>query len=294
MARARTAKSSLATASGRRTATHIVVAGNVCLDRTAEGGWTPGGPALYAARCAHALGARVTLVTHLTPNYDREVLAGLEVVALGARSVPLFANTYTNGQRSQLLLARGARFSEADVCAIPHGDGLIVAPAFREIAAVLMTAGLEVVTLQGALRSVDAQHNVIRRATSLFAVQPWARPGVFAVFSVEDTAAPEIIATAMTLGGATAVLTHGAFGATVYRATGNPEHLPPIPAHEVDPTGAGDCFAAAFTVRMLSTGDEGEALRFAAAAGAIAVESVGLAALPTVADVEARLAREAA
>ena len=57
----------------------------------------------------------------------------------------------------------------------------------------------------------------------------------------------------------------------------------------MDPTGAGDCFSMAFIVRMVETGDMDEACRFALAAGSLAVESSGIATIPTRAAVEARL-----
>ncbi|MCK9521175.1 MAG: PfkB family carbohydrate kinase, partial [Dehalococcoidia bacterium] len=70
--------------------------------------------------------------------------------------------------------------------------------------------------------------------------------------------------------------------------------LPAFAAEPVEPTGAGDCFATAFTVRFAETGDIDEASRFALAAGALAVEAHGLAAIPSRAAIEARLRKVAA
>ena len=52
-------------------------------------------------------------------------------------------------------------------------------------------------------------------------------------------------------------------------------HQPAYPVTEVDPTGAGDCFAAAFTCFWLRGLPITETLRFAAAAGALAVTQRG-------------------
>jgi pfkB family carbohydrate kinase len=52
--------------------------------------------------------------------------------------------------------------------------------------------------------------------------------------------------------------------------------MPAFPAHEVDPTGAGDALTAAFLVRYAETGETGEAARFAAAAASLMVEQPGL------------------
>ena len=51
--------------------------------------------------------------------------------------------------------------------------------------------------------------------------------------------------------------------------------VPSLPRPEVDPTGAGDVFAAAFLVRYHETGDPLEAAAFAACAASCAVEGVG-------------------
>ena len=60
-------------------------------------------------------------------------------------------------------------------------------------------------------------------------------------------------------------------------------------AEEMDPTGAGDCFGAAFLVRYAETGDIEEAARFASCAGACAVEKGGIAGIPTRDAVEERM-----
>jgi hypothetical protein len=59
----------------------------------------------------------------------------------------------------------------------------------------------------------------------------------------------------------------------------------------VDPTGAGDVFMAALTAAWLLTGElaTSRALRFAAAAGSCAVEGVGLAGVPSAAQIAGRL-----
>ena len=69
-------------------------------------------------------------------------------------------------------------------------------------------------------------------------------------------------------------LTSGRRGSTVY-VDGRAQRVPPRPAVEVDPTGAGDCFDAAFLCGLL----EGRSLetcgRMAAAAGALNAAAFG-------------------
>src|SRR5690606_7292561 len=131
-AKAITARSSSAR-EGKEGATHIVVVGNVVEDQAPGGGWVPGGPSLYIARTALALGAEATLVTTLAPGYDRSVLEGLAARAIPAASAPRYANTYSaEGQRTQLLFAPGEPIPVDAAGGAGPCDGLIVAPAYHE------------------------------------------------------------------------------------------------------------------------------------------------------------------
>jgi len=65
--------------------------------------------------------------------------------------------------------------------------------------------------------------------------------------------------------------------------------VPAIPSEELDPTGAGDVFAAAFLSRYVETDDAWQAALFAAAAASVSVEAPGTAAIPSRQQVEERL-----
>jgi sugar/nucleoside kinase (ribokinase family) len=66
--------------------------------------------------------------------------------------------------------------------------------------------------------------------------------------------------------------------------------VPALPRAEVDPTGAGDVFAAAFLVRYHETGDALEAAAFAACAASCVVEGIGASTLGDRAEVLRRTA----
>jgi sugar/nucleoside kinase (ribokinase family) len=84
------------------------------------------------------------------------------------------------------------------------------------------------------------------------------------------------------------VLTQGSRGYTlVVRGASRP--FPAAPALELDPTGAGDVFAAAFFARLNETGDPEGSARFAAVTAAISVEGEEASRVPARAEVEARL-----
>jgi sugar/nucleoside kinase (ribokinase family) len=86
------------------------------------------------------------------------------------------------------------------------------------------------------------------------------------------------------------VLTRGANGFTVFGDAGCHDFEAPT-AQEVDPTGAGDVFAAAFLVRWRETGGDLEATaRFAATAAALSTEAEGFDGVATRERIEAAMA----
>ena len=70
---------------------------------------------------------------------------------------------------------------------------------------------------------------------------------------------------------------------------GEPYHVAPDQAHEVDETGAGDVFATVLLIEYDRTGDPWEAAAVAACAGAASVEGPGAFAVPDRAGLTARL-----
>jgi sugar/nucleoside kinase (ribokinase family) len=71
------------------------------------------------------------------------------------------------------------------------------------------------------------------------------------------------------------VLTRARRGCAVWDNQGRHD-FPAVISSEIDPTGAGDVFAAAFLIRLKETGDTLSAARFGAAAAALAVREIGL------------------
>jgi len=87
------------------------------------------------------------------------------------------------------------------------------------------------------------------------------------------------------MGIGTVVLTLGGQGAFLF-AEGQKEHVPAFPVEVVDTTAAGDAFVAGFAVAVASGQPLGEAVRFAAAAGALATTKLGAQpSLPTLEEV---------
>jgi len=84
------------------------------------------------------------------------------------------------------------------------------------------------------------------------------------------------------------VETLGPEGCRVYHR-GTVTHIPVQPIKEVDPTGAGDIFAAAFFIRYRQTRDVVKSAQFANACASLSVAGVGMESVPTLDEVEANL-----
>jgi sugar/nucleoside kinase (ribokinase family) len=83
------------------------------------------------------------------------------------------------------------------------------------------------------------------------------------------------------------IITQSERGA-VGRWHGQWNRIPAHPAWEVNPTGAGDVFTAAFLVRYSETRDPDESALFASAAASIKAEHGGIAGIPTREQVQER------
>jgi sugar/nucleoside kinase (ribokinase family) len=108
------------------------------------------------------------------------------------------------------------------------------------------------------------------------------------ILSIEDIEGDESLARAYARHCNLVVVTRGAQGATLFQKS-EPYHVAAFPAHEHDPTGAGDVFAAALLVRLYETDNPFEAAHFAAGAAARSVERSGAARIPTRPELEAFL-----
>jgi sugar/nucleoside kinase (ribokinase family) len=141
------------------------------------------------------------------------------------------------------------------------------------------------VSAQGWLRRLDSSRRVRRTA---WEGPPFWRGCDVLFVSDEDVGRREEQVRRWVRGVPVVALTRYRRGARV-RSDGRWQEIAAFPAKEVDPTGAGDVFAAAFLVRYHETGETGEAARFASAAAACSVEGRGTERIATRREVEARM-----
>jgi sugar/nucleoside kinase (ribokinase family) len=106
-----------------------------------------------------------------------------------------------------------------------------------------------------------------------------------AVISIEDVRGDERLIEDMASSIRVLAVTEGANGARLYW-NGDLRRFRPPKMVEVDPTGAGDIFAAAFFIRLNATRDPWEAARFATHLAAYSVQRVGLDGIPRPEEIE--------
>ncbi len=271
----------------------FLAVGHVCTDVVCDrvrnvDAARPGGPATYASRTARALGLRTAVVTSAADYPFREVLPGIAVHNVPAGETTLFHNYYETGGRRQVVERRAGPINRSDVPPAWRSAGIVLlAPIARELpvdAAVWFDAGLIGAIAQGWLRAWDEQGRV-----STVAGPPEEVPeGLDLLVFSETDAQPETVSA---WGRHTRFVAHtrGERGVRL-RVDGDWHDILAVPATEVDPTGAGDVWAAAFLLRYSETSDPFQAAHFACAAAALSVETPGLAGIPRRAAIEARLA----
>lgn len=252
-----------------------------------------GGTVTYAGRTAHALGLNTAALTSAAPDMAlAQVLPGIAVHCLPAAATTTFENRYEASGRQQIIRAVANRMGPGDVPAAWREAAIVhLGPVAQEVDPALVTAfpGAFVgVTPQGWLRMWD-EGGAVRSRLAQAGVAAWlgeilSRVSA-AVFSIEDVGGDEALAAAWAARAVVLVVTRGARGATLY-VRGQPTHVPAPRVGEVDPTGAGDIFAAAFFACLRETQDPQAAARFATCLAAGSVTRRGLDSIPTAADVE--------
>lgn len=269
--------------------------GHICADLQPDGSTRLGGTALFAALAAHRLGLQAAILTACSPDFDlSEVPPDLPVIRQPSPATTIFENRYTAEGRTQLLHAcagpvavtRDRLPADWQVPAIVH-----LAPIMQEVpfdVTSLFPQSLIGATPQGWLRTVEASRHVTTTPRDLVQL-PLANVHAI-VFSEEDVQGDEHIVQALARQNALVVLTRAERGATVF-VQGTPVDVAAFPANVIDPTGAGDVFAAAFFAALHKHRDPVSAARWACAAASCAIEGVGIDRLPTTREVQQRLER---
>jgi sugar/nucleoside kinase (ribokinase family) len=304
----------------------VVHVGSACRDIAQEDprGWRIGGGVMYAALTTARLGLRTAAVVGVddeaadATELDMLRDAGVEILRVALPEGPIYHNVETPGGRVQTSVQPGVAlpiptlppewlgapgWSVVPVAGEIHDDWADVVPASAHVA----------VAWQGFLRDLRAGERVRYRPPRPSPILD--RADLIGV-SRHDVAPDVPLRTLWSVlrPGADLLITQGDAGGLLIRIgadgpTGLLRYRSPASDAETDPTGAGDTFLAALHASGLRAAvaasvamqgrPPGKAairddldLRFAAAAGSLVVEDWGLAGVPGLAAVEARLERD--
>ncbi|HET6596098.1 MAG TPA: PfkB family carbohydrate kinase [Anaerolineales bacterium] len=258
-----------------------LVIGHVAHDLTPDG-WRLGGTAAYSALTAQALGLRVGIVTSLGPETSLAQLGQIPVVAIESPNSTIFENIYTKQGRVQYLRAQATRLDFSYVPEIwRHASIIHLGPIANEVDATLpedFSPALLGMTPQGWMRQWDSECRVSRGEWH-DADTALARAGAV-VISREDVNGDDELIEHMAQHTRVLVVTESAAGSVLYW-NGDRRRFRAPKVTEVDATGAGDVFAAAFFYRLLNTHDPWEATRFATMLASCSVTRPGLEGIAT-------------
>ncbi len=266
-----------------------LVIGHLTVDLTPQGKRL-GGTAAYSALTARALGLKVGVVTVWGAEIPLGAMGDIPVVSFPSDQSTIFENRYADVARTQYLIQRADDIEYYHVPE-PWRSARIVhlGPVAQEIGPGFSRNFPNAwigVTPQGWLRQWDADGKV--------SPVEWPEAGYVleqagaAVISVDDVDENEDRIDEMAAFCRVLAVTESRLGARVYW-NGDVRRFHPPNVEEVDPTGAGDIFAAAFFVRLFATRDPWEAGRYATHLSAISVTRPGLEGIPTQDEINACL-----
>jgi sugar/nucleoside kinase (ribokinase family) len=284
-------------------APEFVVIGHASRDLLPAGGWRLGGTVTFAALAAQRLGLRAGIVTSASPDVLEAMKAALPGVAIAARPADVsttFENIYSGSSRRQYLRASAPPLTLEDVPPSWRDAPLVLlAPVAREVDPQLATAFPQArvaATPQGWLRQWDAEGVVVPappdavdgilphlHALILSRDDLLPGPGVPLSEAGVPRDADEADAVIARWAGVVPLVavTRGPDGALLHHFGSTPEAFPAPTAVEVDPTGAGDVFAAAFLCALHEGADPRAAVDFANRVAAYSVEHEGSGGIPT-------------
>lgn len=232
-----------------------------------------GGSAAYVSAVLRAANIDFGVVANVGDDFLYAGRVPPPRVVPGARTTS-FLDDYRTGERIGILRSAAPPLRPedlSDTCTV----GMAVAVAAEIPAATLLRlrelSRVLLADAQGFVRAFDAAGRVLHRAPP---------PDLLAALEQVDylkagRAEAEALDLSRLRRSCTILLTDGPRGCTILTATGE-QHMPAFPAHELDPTGAGDCFLAGFAIGLLRTWPIDRAVRLGNWCGARAVESPGL------------------
>ena len=273
--------------------TYLLV-GNVTKDLLPDNKFTTGGTVTYASVVVKNLGWQPVIVTAAARDFTPPAyLADVDWRIIPSPHTLTFRNEYdAHGNRRQTIGPVGGTIHPTDIptdcrqAAIVH-----LCPLGQELEPDITTIfgdSLLAATPQGWLRQWDERGTVsLGDWKGADEILPELQT---AVISLEDVEGNWSIAENWAAKTPTLIVTLGEQGAAIFHQ-GQQLVVPPRPSQPIDPTGAGDVFAAAFFVRLYETGNLWQSVRFANVTASMAIERSGPEGAPYRDEVEAYIAQ---
>lgn len=267
----------------------FLAVGHLCCDRV-DGRKILGGSASYASLTARGLGRNVGVVTAFGDDFPFiETFSDVTIENIGSPSTTNFENIYRDGVREQFVdnVASSIRLNHipqdwksAPIVYLCPIAGEVMPDVVKQFPDALIGIGA-----QGWFREWDASGRV-RRKRWADAEQIVSHADVVA-YSELDTDEPYAFAEMLARHASIVIVTQSSRGAELF-IKDERIHMPAYAIEEVDPTGAGDVFAAAFLVRYHEGNDAVEAARFACCTASFVCEGEGTGGIPTLQQVLGR------
>ena len=264
-----------------------LVMGHISEDLTQDSS-RPGGTALYSGILAQRMGLNVALITSCQNLPDLDELAEMQIIHLPANRNTTFRNIYTPRGRIQQITNKA---DELEFSLIPknwlNARILHFGPLAREI--ILPDefppdlGSSTAYSLQGWLRNWDDNGAIypVKLKEDAFPIDERS----VGFLSLEDLGYDRSQLTHIKELFPFLVLTKGKDGAEIYQGK-EIIRIPAEPVNNIDPTGAGDIFAAGFMIYwVLRARSIQEAGILAAKLAAISVTRPGLEGIPTIAEI---------
>jgi sugar/nucleoside kinase (ribokinase family) len=260
---------------------NYLVIGNLSCDITPDGPRL-GGTAAYSALTGHALGLRVGVVSAWGGEVSLDVLDGVKVHRVPTQHSTTFENKHTPTGRIQHIHHTASDLSFENVPEAWRRTSIVhIGPIAGEAKSLVdehFQSSLMGLTPQGWLRKWDSSGRV-EPSDWPESTEMLSKAGA-AVLSIEDVSGDEDCIEAMAAACRVLAVTEGPAGARLYW-NGDLRRFRSKSLDEVDATGAGDIFAAAFFWRLYMTRDPWAAARFATHLASFSVQRSGLAGIPT-------------
>lgn len=281
--------------------------GHVTRDLHPDGSFSLGGTVTFAALTAYRLGLVAGMITRASPDLIKELprfLPDLAIARKGPTAVTTtFINQYNQGFRTQYLSAKADPIETTNVpLSWRNAPIVLMGPVAQEISPEIVAlfprrpGAIIAATPQGWLRRWDADGRVwptpwetAEQILPMLDVLILSHDDLLP-FANDNRQEADVMLHEWSMHVPLLVATDGRHGATLFRH-GVVRHFPAYSAQEVDPTGAGDVFAAAFLTALYRHGDAERAVDFANCAASFSIEREGAQGIPTMEMVMARMKR---